>query len=283
MGEYLYWHAPLWEIVLVIAVSLALLAVLITRALRRPDPGAALDLIAPALNAHPLFFFDRARGITCLNDAAKQLLRRLSASQDQLHLNTLTEMLLEAYQAARIIQKEGWPEAGYTLVMSPISTQAGSMSGVLAFATVEHPLLLADSSPEADPITERSAWLTIGEELRVHSVRPIVQVRRSVPSTLENDAPIWEEYQLSHLEDTLLRYLLDHAAEVQSAKVLFKVLWPDDDVGEYGLRPEQQDRLRRVVYQLRQHTEPDPRSPRFVVTAHGVGYALYPEQELAVE
>jgi DNA-binding response OmpR family regulator len=84
------------------------------------------------------------------------------------------------------------------------------------------------------------------------------------------------------MEEQLLRYLLDHPVGVQPAAALFRVIWPDDDIGGYGLRPEQQDRLRRLVYQLRQHTEPDPRNPRFVVTAHGVGYALYPEQDLAV-
>jgi hypothetical protein len=33
--------------------------------------------------------------------------------------------------------------------------------------------------------------------------------------------------------------------------------------------------LRRLVFQLRQRVEPDPANPRYVLTARGVGYALY--------
>ncbi|NOK58544.1 MAG: hypothetical protein GFH27_549279n350 [Chloroflexi bacterium AL-W] len=85
------------------------------------------------------------------------------------------------------------------------------------------------------------------------------------------------------MEDTLLHYLIKHPFDVQSSPTLFGVVWTDDEVSAYGLRPEQQDRLRRVIYQLRQHIEPNPRNPRFIVTAHGVGYTFYPEHEVVTK
>ena len=283
MDRYVYWHAPVWQILLMVLVSLAVLAWLTMRALRRPDVDTALFAVDPTINVHPLFFFDRVKGITCLNDAARRILQQLSASEDKSRVDVLTETLLEAYEEARITRQEGWPEADRTLVASPICTPVGDVRGVLALVAIERPPLPADNSTVVDALsTEDRDWLAIGHALRIHRMRPVVRVRRSNEATPGDDMPVWQEYQLSHLEETLLRYLLEHPSEVQSTTTLFKIVWPDDDVRGHGLRPEQQDRLRRLIYQLRQHTEPDPRNPRFIVTAHGAGYALYPEQELVV-
>jgi len=92
----------------------------------------------------------------------------------------------------------------------------------------------------------------------------------------------WQENQISPTEEALLRHLLTHSNEVQAAEALFSAVWPDDEVGTFGLRPDQKDRLRRLVFQLRQHVEPDPRAPRYVRTAHGAGYVLYSNGELAL-
>lgn len=73
----MYWHAPLWEVVLAVLMGLVFLGWLVIRALRRPDLSAALSAIDPALNDQPLLFFDRVKGITCLNDAAEQILNNL--------------------------------------------------------------------------------------------------------------------------------------------------------------------------------------------------------------
>jgi peptide/nickel transport system substrate-binding protein len=99
----------------------------------------------------------------------------------------------------------------------------------------------------------------------------VVHVRRASSTTAADTRLIWREHQLSHTEDTLLRYLFGHQAEVKTAEVLFRVVWPDDQVDRYGLRADQKDRLRRLVYQLRNHVEPVPRNPRYVCTAHGAG------------
>ena len=81
MGQYVYWHAPLWEVLSVILIGLALLGWLILCVLRRPDLTAVLSAIHPALNDQPLFFFDCVKGITCLNEAAEQTLNNLPASR----------------------------------------------------------------------------------------------------------------------------------------------------------------------------------------------------------
>jgi len=111
----------------------------------------------------------------------------------------------------------------------------------------------------------------------------VVHVRRISPTTVEITTATWQEYQLSHTEETLLRYLLEHQTEVQTLEMLFCVVWPDDKVDRYGLHPDQKDRLRHLACQLRRHVEPDPRNPRYVCTAHGVGYVLYLEREPIIQ
>ncbi|MBE9472428.1 MAG: winged helix-turn-helix domain-containing protein [Anaerolineae bacterium] len=283
MGQHVYWHAPLWEVLLVVLTSLVLLGWLVVRALRRPDLSAALSAINPALNDQPLFFFDRVKGVTCLNDAAEQTFNSLLASQQQFLLDVLTETLLEAYKEARITRRQDWPDSDYTLIAAPIFRQPDGVTGVLALVTAETPLPPADRPVVELLAAETKAWLTLGPTLRLHRTRPVVYVRRISPTTAEVATATWQEYRLSHTEETLLRYLLEHRAEVQTAETLFRAVWPDDEVDRYGLRPDQRDRLRRLVCQLRQHVEPDPHNPRYVCTAHGIGYVLYLEQEPTVQ
>ncbi|MFQ5858087.1 MAG: transcriptional regulator, partial [Anaerolineae bacterium] len=271
MDQYVYWHAPLWEVLLVVLISLAFLGWLVIRTLRRPDLPAALSAIHPTLNEQPLFYFDRAKGVTCLNNAAQQTLDNLPASQQQPLLNVLTDALFEAYTEARVIQREGWPEPHCSLIVTPISRQPGSVTGVLALVTAEAPLPTEGHPADEYPTAELQAWLTMGPALRLHRTRPVVHVRRIRSATTPEDtSPTWQEHQLSHAEEVLLRFLFEHPAEVQTAETLFCAVWPDDAVDRYGLRPDQKERLRRLIYQLRQHVEPDPRNPRYVCTAHGV-------------
>jgi hypothetical protein len=283
MGQHVYWHAPLWEVLLVILISLALLGWLVVCLLRRPDLAAVLSAIHPALNDQPLFFFDCVKGITCINEAAEQTLNNLPASRQQFLLDVLTETLLEAYEEARITRQQDWPESDHTLIAAPISRQPDVVAGVLALVTTETPLPPAARLADEYLVVETKVWLTLGRTLRLHCTRPVVHVKRIGPTTAEKATATWQEYQLSYMEETLLRYLLERQAEVQTSEALFRVVWPDDEVGRYGLRPDQRDRLRRLVCQLRLHVEPDPRNPRYVCTAHGVGYVLYLEGEPTVQ
>ncbi len=282
MGQHVYWHAPLWEVLLVVLMSLVLLGWLVVCALRRLNLPAALSAINPALNDQPLLFFDRVKDVTCLNDAAEQILNNLPASQQQSLLDALADTLLEAYEEARITRQQDWPESDYTLVAVPIFRQPDDVTGVLALVITETSLPPPDRPADELLAAETKAWLTLGSTLRLHRTRPVVHVRRASPTTAENATVTWQEYQLSHMEETLLRYLLEHQTGVQTSETLFRVVWPDDKVDRYGLRPDQKDRLRSLVCQLRRHVEPDPHNPRYVCTAHGVGYVLYLEQEPAV-
>lgn len=283
MGQHVYWHAQLWEVMLVILVSLILLGWLIIRALRRPNLSAALSAINPALNDQPLFFFDRVKGITCLNDAAEQTLDNLPAPQQQSLLDALADTLFEAYEETRVTQQRGWPEADYTLVAAPIFGQPDDVTGVLALVITEIPLPPAARLVDEHLAAETQVWLTLGPTLRLHRTRPVVHVRRINPTTVEIATATWQEYQLNPTEETLLRYLVEHPAEVQTAEMLFRVVWPEDEVDRYGLRPGQKNRLQRLVCQLRRHVEPDPHNPRYVCTAHGVGYVLYLEREPIIQ
>lgn len=277
MGQHVYWHAPLWQILSVVLASLALLAWLVRRALRRPHLPTALSAIHPALSDQPLFYFDHVSGIIALNRATEGLLEDLSPSKETLPLDVLSDVLLEAYGEARVVQRRGWPEPHRTLVAVPIFGREDEVAGVWAMVTTEPP-----PPPSEQPVDEHLAvdsetWLALGQAVRVHRTRPMIQVKRRD----QEDVLAWEAYQLSPAEETLLRYLLDHRGEVQPLKELFRLIWPDEAVERYGLRPDQKNRLQQLVYRLRQQMEPDPQEPRYLCTAHGVGYVLYGEGEPA--
>jgi hypothetical protein len=272
MSQHVYWSAPLWQVAVVAVACLVALAWLARRALRRPEPAEALAALDPALAREPLFFFDGSRGLTPLNDAALRLLAGQRDGSDR--RGPVVETLLEAYEGATTARREGWPAPGRSLVAHPLSDGGTVVTGVLGLVTTDT-LLPPGDAPDGllEDATPRS-WVSLGPSLRLHRSRPAVHVRCVVAETPDGE-PVWREEPLSPTEEALLRHLLDHRDEPQSGAALFAVAWPDDEVDELGLRPDQGDRLRRLVFQLRQRVEPDPASPRYVLTARGVGYALY--------
>jgi len=283
MGQHVYWHAPIWEVLLIALASLGFIGWLVLRALRRPSVSVALSAVSPALLAQPIFFFDCVKGITCFNVAAEQTLRDLPAHRQQFLTDVLTDTLLEAYVEARMTRQPDWPTSGYVLVATPVSREPDNVAGVLATVIPERPLAPAERTAGEHPKVDADAWQILGATLRLHRAQPLVYVRRIGANGNRESATIWQEYRLSHLEEALLRYLLEHRGEIQSPEDLFRAVWTDDTVNGYGLRPDQKDRLRRLVCQLRQHIEPDPSNPRYVCTAHGVGYAFYQGQRMAIQ
>jgi len=281
MTQHVYWHAPLREVLLLGLTGLALLAWLVWRAVRRPHPSRALSAIDPVLNDQPLFFFDRVHGLIALSDSAKRVMNALRTSQDPHLLDVLADTLLEAQEESRVIQQTGWPDLDHRLVAAPVAGQTGSATGVLALVVPEPPPPTVEhrvdemAAPTAD-------WIEIGATLRLHYQRPVVRVERIDPTITGQTVMAWQENLISSTEEALLRHLLEHPNEVQAAEALFSAVWPDDEVDTFGLRPDQKDRLRRLVFQLRQHVEPGPRHPRYVCTAHGVGYVLYSDGKVAV-
>jgi hypothetical protein len=274
MYSTIYWQAPLWQVVVVGLASIVVLAWLVRRALSRPDPAAALAAVDPALERQPLFFFDAVRGVTCLNAGARQLLAGLAQSPGEMD-RVLVATLLRAYETGQSAREPDWPVAGQSLVALPVAGDAGSVAGVVALVAIDDlspPYARPDvaSTPASDTA---GPWLTLGPDLRLARSRPLVEVHTVGPD------PAWEPRTLPYTEEAVLRQLVEQQGTVQPAEVLFSRAWPDESVGRHGLRADQRDRLRRLVFQLRQHVEPEPAQPRYVCTAHGVGYVLYIESD----
>ena len=98
-------------------------------------------------------------------------------------------------------------------------------------------------------------------------------------SEKQHEDAAWQESALTDTEQRLLRGLLQHPDEAQPVEAIFQWVWPGEDVDDLGLRPDQRDRLRRLVFNVRQKIELDPRSPRLLRTVYGLGYALYTDQK----
>lgn len=287
MLQQLYWYAPVWEIVLIGLSGLLLISWLFWCALRTPNPAEALRRVNPVLDEQPLFFFSGATGLQPLNRAGRQLALRLTPTKAYFQSSVLTDLALEALIEDRAASKQDWPEAGQTALALPLRKGTEKISGLLltifyetvrlasvpASVTAEPSIVPAPLSIIAKPTQEAVRWIMVDKDLQIHPTQPFVYVQRKGP-TVDQEA-VGQEEALTYLEETLLRYLLLHCNAVQRAEQLFAAVWPDDEVDRIGLRPEQKDRLRRLVYQVRQRIEPDPRTPRYLQTAHGVGYTLY--------
>jgi hypothetical protein len=268
MSSTVYWQAPLWQVALLLLVAGLLLGWLAWRALRRPDAAAALAEVDPALETGALFHFDGVHGVTGLTAGAREL---LAAGGGEERDRLLVATLLRAFETGRSAQQPDWPEAGSSLVALPLGGAGGRVAGVLGLVAAEQ-LAPPHEAPAPEAEAAVASWLPLGQALRLSRTRPIVQVRSGA-------SPEWETRTLSHTEEAVLRHLAARPGEVQAAEQLFGVAWPDESVSRHGLRPDQRDRLRRLVFQLRQHVEPEPGQPRYVGTAHGVGYVLYADGE----
>ncbi len=282
MTQYVYWHAPLWQIALIVTVSLMILLWLIMRAWRDPTLSEALIAVEPALDRQPFFFFSRAQGIVYLNETARQLLHDDRDTEKRKYLDALTDAMIEAVEEGRLVRQSDWPEPDCILLVMPVvGTEADTVTGALAQVFREIPLTVSApvTATGEETTLQNGNWLRVGPTLRLHCERPLVQIQRKSQPTVEGTKTRWQENSLGYLEERLLRHLLDHQAQVQTPEILFQVVWPDDAVSKLGLRPEQKDRLRRLVYQVRQRVEPDSRNPQYICTAHGVGYVLYGDTE----
>jgi DNA-binding response OmpR family regulator len=72
---------------------------------------------------------------------------------------------------------------------------------------------------------------------------------------------------LSNREFELLRYFLAHRGEVVSREQLLRDVWGYNQVVVTRT-------VDNFVAKLRQHLEPRPHDPRYLVTVHGSGYQL---------
>ena len=254
LGQVLYWHAPAWQVAGVVLLTAALIAWLSWRTFHA-DRDRALSQVAPELRNQALFLFDRRAGLRPLNRRGRALLVGDSAN------DPLVAALTAVLEGARAVERQDWPSAGSTLLAIPLGDSGGPATAALGIVVDE------TLAPAAAAAVGGGQWITLGPSVKAHASRPVVLILRG--------AEVWEEAALTPVEDALLRHLLRFRGEVRSAAELFAVAWPDDPADPFGLRPDQNDRLRRLIFQMRQRLEPDPSQPRHLRTARGIGYALY--------
>jgi len=76
--------------------------------------------------------------------------------------------------------------------------------------------------------------------------------------------------RLTHLEFRLLYNLMIHRGQILPAEVIVERVWGYSGQGDREL-------VRGLVSRLRAKVEPEPRSPRYILTEPGVGYSFDPE------
>ncbi|MGC9334002.1 MAG: winged helix-turn-helix domain-containing protein [Anaerolineae bacterium] len=76
--------------------------------------------------------------------------------------------------------------------------------------------------------------------------------------------------RLTHLEFRLLYTLMIHPGQILPPELIVERVWGYTGQGDKEL-------VRGLVSRLRSKVEPEPRTPRYVVTLPGVGYAFDPE------
>jgi len=78
--------------------------------------------------------------------------------------------------------------------------------------------------------------------------------------------------RLTHLEFRLLYTLMIHRGQVLPTETIVEQVWGYSGRGD-------KDLVRGLVRRLRTKVEPDPRSPQYILTVPGVGYAFNEEEE----
>jgi DNA-binding response OmpR family regulator len=85
-----------------------------------------------------------------------------------------------------------------------------------------------------------------------------------------------EARRLTHLEFRLLYSLMIHRGQILTPEVLIERVWGYSGQGDTQL-------VRGLINRLRAKVEPEPRTPRYVLTVPGVGYSFDPRDSAAVE
>jgi DNA-binding response OmpR family regulator len=78
--------------------------------------------------------------------------------------------------------------------------------------------------------------------------------------------------RLTHLEFRLLYTLMIHRGQILPPEVIVERVWGYSEEGD-------RDLLHKLVSRLRAKVEPDPRSPRHILTVPGIGYSFRVEDK----
>jgi DNA-binding response OmpR family regulator len=90
------------------------------------------------------------------------------------------------------------------------------------------------------------------------------------PSTYTVEVQGYPPRRLTHLEFRLLYNLMIHRGQILPPEVIVERVWGYSGQGDREL-------VRGLVSRLRAKVEPEPRSPRYILTLPGVGYSFDPE------
>jgi len=126
---------------------------------------------------------------------------------------------------------------------------------------------------------EADTWRVVGTLLAAQLGGTVVRGRGTLwrePGTGELHQGQTSLEGLANLERRLLEFLLEHPRARHTKTAVIEAVWPDEAVGEGVM----DDALYQVVKELRRKIEPQPSSPRYLVTWRGRpegGYQLFPE------
>lgn len=129
-------------------------------------------------------------------------------------------------------------------------------------AALELPVLQAHPAVQRR-VQEFLADLPTAEMLRLSGLEGHPLLAGTAP------AAAFDASQLTAKENLLWEYLRQHPDQVCEKDQLVQAVWPEDRIFERGIRD---DSLAQLVRRLREKIEPDPSSPRHILTIPGRGY-----------
>jgi DNA-binding response OmpR family regulator len=153
-----------------------------------------------------------------------------------------------------VVVDEAREELHYDLLQSGADLVVSRpYSARLLIAQVRALLRRAGNVPLSSLPTLSLAGLTLDPAART------VQVAKQAPR------------RLTHLEFRLLYTLMTHQGQILSPELIVERVWGYTGQGDKEL-------VRGLVSRLRAKVEPEPRVPRYIITAPGIGYAFDPDE-----
>ncbi|MBL8096522.1 MAG: winged helix-turn-helix domain-containing protein [Anaerolineales bacterium] len=163
-----------------------------------------------------------------------------------------------------------WPQATITRLQQI----SGRYPSFLRAACEAHaadvaldPLALAGHPAVRARLNEFWADQPTEDELLACALLPLPPIAQRAGETPA--ATAFDDIHLTAKESQLLNYLRARPGAVCTKDELIRAVWPEDAVFTQGVRD---DALAQLVRRLREKIEPDPASPRHVLTSPGRGY-----------
>jgi DNA-binding response OmpR family regulator len=113
-----------------------------------------------------------------------------------------------------------------------------------------------------------SAVMRRFSQLRANAASPLMTVGAITLDSLRHEVLRDErKIKVTPTESRLLHLLMTHTEQVLTPSIISSHLWGDDEVGNAGL-------IKTHIHHLRQKMEQDAKSPRYILTVPGRGYAF---------